>query len=124
MEFVPAVAMLALILKVVDFLRYAKNADVNGVVTQLIVWVAGVGVMLLASKTVWANGIEIGDRPLSTLSFWSIVFAGMSIGSGASLVKDAFKSIDNHNSSAIPTLLPVGPRVGANVTGVKADDVG
>lgn len=106
MEFVPAAAMIALIIKAVDFLRYARAADTNGVFTQLIAWAAGVGVVLLVAQTQWAAGIEIGDRALSTLDIWSQVFAGLTVGSGASLIKDGLKSADNNRSGAIPTLLP------------------
>jgi hypothetical protein len=102
--------MLALVLKVIDFLRYAKAADINGVATQAITWIAGVVVLLLVSQTNWADGIPIGDTPLSKLGFWSLVFAGVSLASTASLTKDTLKSVDNANSSAIPTLLDAGPR--------------
>lgn len=108
-EFVPVVAMLALIVKFVDFLRYAKARDINGVVTQLIVWASGVGGLLLVAQTQWAGMISVAGTPLSRLSFWSLVFAGLSVSSGASLVKDTLKSVDNKNTSAIPTLLPPGP---------------
>lgn len=110
MEFVPAVAMLALIVKVIDFLRYARNRDANGVLTQLITWAAGVVSLLLVAQTDWAATVAIGDRALSQLGFWSIFFAGLTAGSGASLLKDTLKSVDNHNSSKIPTLLSPGPK--------------
>lgn len=107
MEFVPALAMLALILKLIDFARYARAGDMNGVITQAVTWVAGIVVFLLVAQTAWADGIEIGDRPLSKLGFWSLVFAGLTIASTASVVKDiGYKALDNHNSTAIPTLLP------------------
>lgn len=109
MEFVPAVAMLALVLKVVDFLRYAKARDYNGVLTQLITWVAGVVVLLLVAQTSWSAMIGVAGVPLGKLGFWSLVFAGLTISSGASLVNDYRKAIDNSNSAAIPTLLPPGP---------------
>lgn len=108
-EFVPAVAMLALVLKVVDFLRYAKAGDLNGVVTQLIVWISGVAVLLLVAQTTWASTISVSGVTLSHLSFWSVVFAGFTVSSGASLVKDTLKAVDNTNSAALPTLLPPGP---------------
>lgn len=101
--------MAALVLKVVDFLRYAAARDVNGVVTQLITWIAGVAAVLLVAQTVWASGIQVGAVPLSLLGFWSQVFAGVSIASGASLVKDTLKSVDSSNTAKIPTLLPPGP---------------
>lgn len=118
MEFVPAVAMAALVLKFIDFLRYARAGDINGITTQVIVWLSGVGVLLLVSQTTWADGIEVGDRPLSKLGIWSVVFAGLSISSTASLLKDGLKSVDNANSSKIPTLLNPGPSVPEKSTDV------
>lgn len=106
MEFVPALAMAALIYKVIDFCRYLRAADVNGVLTQLAAWIAGVLVVLLVAQTDWANGIGVGDKNLGMLSFWSLVFFGLTVGSGASLVKDTVKAVDNTNSAAIPVLLP------------------
>jgi hypothetical protein len=107
MEFIPTLAMAALTLKVIDFLRYARAADMNGCLTQLSAWIAGVVVVLLAAQTDWAAGINIGDRNLHVLGFWSLVFYGLSAGSGASIAKDALKAVDNTNSAAIPTLVPM-----------------
>lgn len=110
MEFLPAIAMMALIAKIVDFLRYAVHRDANGVTTQLVVWVAGIAGVLLAAQTNWADGIPIGDVPLSQLNLGSLIFAGMSVGSGASVFfSDLKKAIDNNNTAKIPTLLPSGP---------------
>ncbi len=106
MDFVPTLAALALILKLVDFVRYARARDVNGVVTQLCVWVAGVLVLELVAHTAWAVAFPVGDTTLAKLGFWSIVFAGMSIGSGASLVRDTQKSLDNTDSQRLPALIP------------------
>lgn len=110
MEFLPAVAMVTLILKLIDTLRYAGARDVNGVITQLSTWAAGILVVLLVAQTDWADGIAIGDRSLGTLGFWSLVFYGMSAASAASLAKDTLKAVDNTNSAAIPTLVPTGER--------------
>ncbi len=121
MEFVPAIAMVALIKKLVDFVRYAKNGDINGIVTQIVAWAAGIAIFFLAAQSDWADGIEIGDRALSVLNGWSLVLAGATFGSVASTAQDLFKSVDNTNSAAIPTLLqPSGthPRTGV------AKDVG
>lgn len=102
--------MAALVLKLIDFLRYCRAADVNGITTQLASWIAGVVVVLLVAQTDWANGIAIGDRSLGTLGFWSLVFYGLSAGSAASFAKDTLKAVDNTNSAAIPTLVPDGER--------------
>jgi hypothetical protein len=105
-EFVPTLAALALILKIVDFLRYVRARDLNGVATQLCVWVAGVVVLLLVAQTSWADAVNVGGLSLAKLGFWSLVFAGMSVSSGASVVKDTLKSIDNTDSQKMPTLVP------------------
>jgi hypothetical protein len=108
-EFIPAVATLALIYKIVDFVRYSRARDFNGIVTQLVTWAAGVIVLLLVAQTTWAATVQVGNTPLSKLGVWSIVFAGVTVASSASLVKDAIKSIDNHDTAAVPTLLPANP---------------
>ena len=124
-EFVPTVAMFALIVKLVDFLRYLRAGDLNGVLTQLSTWIGGVVVVLLVAQTAWADGIEVGDRPLSILDFWSQLFVGLTVASTASLVKDTLKSVDNSNTSKIPTLLPAGPKATRRShTGVAQDEVG
>ena len=110
--------MVALIAKLIDFARYARSGDINGVVTQLSTWGAGIVVLLLVAQTNWADGIPIGDTPLSRLGFFSLVFAGMSIASTASIAKDTLKAVDNTNSAAIPTL--VQPRKRTK----KVEDVG
>lgn len=106
MEFVPTIAMAILTLKIIDFIRYARAVDVNGMVSQLAAWAAGVVVALLVAQTVWSDGIQIGGSNMHKLGFWSLVFYGLSAGSTASLAKDTLKAVDNSNSAAIPTLVP------------------
>lgn len=108
MEFLPVVAMAALTLKIIDFLRYVRAADINGIVTQAAAWFAGVVVVLLVARTDWADGVSVGDMSLGTLGFWSLVFYGLAAGSSASAVKDTLKAVDNTNSAALPTLVPTG----------------
>lgn len=123
---IPLIAFATLGLKVVDFLRYAKAADMNGVTTQLISWIAGIAVVMLAAHTQWATGIApVGDTALASYGIWDQVFAGLAMGSSASFLKDTLKSVDNANSSAIPTLLDSGPKAKTrNKGGVAATDVG
>lgn len=104
MEFVPAIALLALVKKFIDFLRYATSRDTNAVITQLTAWVSGVGGLFLAAQTEWANGIEVGGQSLHNLSGWSLVFVGLTVASTASVVTDTLKSVDNHTDARIPPL--------------------
>jgi hypothetical protein len=108
MEFVPIVVLLATVKKIVDLMRYARGGDYNGVITQLVVWAAGVAVVALAANTVWADGIVFGDTRLAGLNLASQVLAGIALGSAASLTQDAFKAVDNSQSEAKPPL--VGPQ--------------
>ncbi len=124
MEFLPAIAMIALIGKVVDFLRYAKSRDVNGVFTQLIAWVAGVVGVLVAAQTTFAAAIPIGDRMLGTFSLWDQIFFGLSAASLYSTFVDTKKAVDNTNSAAIPTLLPTGPKYARDNRPTPNNDVG
>lgn len=105
LDFVPILALVILIKKMLDFLRYLSAQDWNAVVTQLIAWVGGVGGVMLAAQTDWAGGIVIGDFTLENLSAWSLVFVGLTISSGASFIHDATKAVDNTDSAAVPTLL-------------------
>ncbi len=105
MEFLPALALLALVKKLIDFLRYASARDVNGVVTQLVTWVSGFGALLLAAQTNWADQIMVGDSSLAALNVWSLVFVGMTVASSASVVHDVTKAVDNKDTAAIPKLL-------------------
>lgn len=95
-----------MIIKLIDFSRYARAKDLNGVVTQLAAWGAGILVLFLVAQTNWAPTIIIGDTALNKLGIWSLVFAGMSAASVASVAKDTLKAVDNTNSAAMPTLLP------------------
>lgn len=106
--FVPAVALGALVLKLIDFLRYIAGRNVNGVVTQLVVWVAGVVVILLFAQSDWANTINVGGLTLAQLNVASQIIAGLVLGSATSAGYDLKKAVDNGQSAAIPTLL--GPR--------------
>ena len=105
MEFLPALALLALIKKLIDFLRYASAGDVNGVVTQLVTWGGGVGAVLLVAQTDWASGIDVGNMTLATLNVWSLLFVGLTLSSGAGVVHDVTKAVDGSDSAVLPKLV-------------------
>ena len=112
MEFLPIIAMVTLVVKVIDFARYARARDINGIATQLLTWVAGILVVLLAARTDWAAQLRVGEFSLADLNSWSQVFWGLSFASTASFSKDVTKAVDNSNSAAIPTLLEGGHYTG------------
>ncbi len=105
MDWVAGVAFLFLVKKFVDFLRYATNRDVNGVVTQLVAWTAGVGAVLIGAQTQWANDITVGSATLAHLSFWSQLFVGLTLASAASFAADTLSAVNTSVTGTVPTLI-------------------
>jgi len=104
MEFVPMLALAALVVSAINFLKYVRTGDLNGVLTQLSVWVAGVIVVILVAATDWADGLIFGDLALSDMNTASLIFLGVSIGSVGSAGYDLLKSVDNSDSNGKPHL--------------------
>ena len=112
MEFVPFIAMLALVKKVIDFLKYVTNRDLNGVITTGLSWVGGVVVVLLFAASDFAEGIPVGDTTIAALNFASLVIIGMSIGASAGVAADVISSRRPTDDPARLKLVPnaAGPR--------------
>ena len=107
MEFVPLVALGALVKKLVDFMKDLTNRSWNGVLTQLALWAAGVGAMLLFTQTNWAEGISVGGISAAELSVVSQVFVGLSVSSFGSVAGfDIPKALDPTVQTPIRSLIP------------------
>lgn len=104
-DFVPLITMTAMIWAVINFLKYARNADWNGALTQLAVWAAGVGVVVLFAHSDWAASIPVGDLSLDQLNGWSLVIAGFAAGSAASTGFDIKKAVDHSDTAHVPSLI-------------------
>lgn len=105
MEFLPTVAMAALVIAVINLIKYVRARDVNGVVTTLSVWLAGVVVVFLVAQTDFADGIVIANQPLSVYNAWSLLFIGLSISTIAQFANDVRGAIDNGDSTVKPDLV-------------------
>lgn len=103
-DFVPLVATLALAAKVVDWLKYIKDKNTNGTVTQALAWLAGVGVIFLLANSDFGGGVVIADQALSALGWESLVLIGLTVGSSGSLAFDFKKALDNTDSAATPQI--------------------
>ena len=103
-EFVPALALLALVKKGVDLLRYLRGKDYNGAITILAVWILGVTLTIMFAQSDYASGITSGDLALDQLNIWSLVLVGLTVGASASLVEDTFTAIDSTRSGEKPSL--------------------
>lgn len=108
LEFVPTLALIALVYQLVGILRSARGKDWNGVFTPLIAMVAGVLAVLVFAQTDFASGISVGDMTLASLNFWSLVLVGITVGTGGSVVNDTLGAVDSTRSTAKPHLLDDG----------------
>lgn len=105
MEFVPTVAMALLVVAIINLVKYVRAGDVNGIVTTLSVWIAGVVVTLLVAQTDFAEGISIADRPLAAYNSWSLLFIGLTLSATAQFANDIRAAIDNSDSTQKPPLV-------------------
>jgi hypothetical protein len=105
MEFIPIAVLLATVKKLVDFVRFLRAGDVNGVITQVAAWAAGFLVVALAAHTPWAAGLVFGGFALSKLGVAAQLLVGVTVGSAASFGKDVVAAVDNSQSAAVPPLI-------------------
>lgn len=105
MEFVPLVVITSLIKKLVDFIKYAANGDVNAVVTQLVAWLLGIAVAFIAANSDWGSTIDVSGKTLASLNGWSLVLVGFVLASTAGVGWDLIKAVDGSNSAVVPALL-------------------
>lgn len=110
MEVISLIAILALGKKLVDLLKYVRAADWNASITQVVTWIAFVGILALAGAADVSSGIEVfAGQTLGSLDFASLVLAGLIYGSASSVVLVDFrKAIDRSDSAKTPPLLPEG----------------
>lgn len=106
MEIVGLAALVAIIWKVVDFLKYLTNRDLNAAVTQASVWLSAVAVALLARDAEPFSAIEVLGTTFEDLSLPAIILFALGLGSTASGVVDFKTAIDNTGSASAPPLLP------------------
>lgn len=105
MEVITLASLIALISKIVTVVKsIGKNSNI--VLTQLLTWAVGVGVLALAANADVTKGFQIfSGHTLGSLDFASIVLLGLSYASGGSFAYD-FKA----NRNPEPSLLPVAQR--------------
>jgi hypothetical protein len=108
MEFVPVLVMSSAVKKLVDFVKYATNADINALVTQLTAWLSGIAVSFVAGNSDWAQGVEINGALLGELNGWSKVLVGFALASTAGVGWDTIKALDSSNSAITPNIMRPG----------------
>lgn len=107
MEFVAVAGMASLVYAFGNFLKHVTNQEWNGVITQLVIWASGAGVVLLFGMTTFAEGISIGEHTLAGLSVVDkIVFGMTGLGSTTQVVYDFKKAVDHSDTAVQSKLLP------------------
>ena len=104
MEFVPVVVLGALVLKFTDLLKLLSAKDWRAAITQLTAWASGVAGVALVAQTDFASAVPVGDFTLATLNGWSLIVAGLSLASTASVGYDVKRAIDNNDTAKMPPL--------------------
>lgn len=114
MEFVPVLALGALVFVLVVFLKNLTAGRWGSAITQLVAWGAGIGAVFVLAETSFAGGIGIGDQNLADVSAWSKVFVGLLVASLLSAFNELKKAIDRSDSAAVPDWF--GGRFGGKAT--------
>lgn len=97
--------------KLVDFFRLvagtvrAEPGALGGLTTQLVAWVAGLIGIFVFANTDFAVGFHLGSVAIANAGFWTLLFAGLMLGSAGSVVKDTLKARDSSQTEAVPKLL-------------------
>lgn len=101
MEVFLLAAMAALVKKATDLFKNITNGDINGAVSIVVAWVIGAAVCVLAAQTNFATAFNpFGDQAFSDWNTWTLIFAGLNIGSTGSVV---FYDIPHRLDSTTPT---------------------
>lgn len=101
MEIIGVAALIAIIWKVVDVIKYATNGNMRAVTTQLSVWGAAIAIVLLAREAEPFANVEIMGTTFDRLDLASTVLFALGLGSAASVGVDVKKAIDNTDSAAV-----------------------
>ncbi len=108
MTFSALTAVGTLVFTFVNFLTYifGKPMNVNGIVTQLIAWAAGIAAIFIASATQLAPQVSFGSEKLSTMDFWTKLFIGLIATSILSTVNEVKKAIDSNDTARKNPIVP------------------
>jgi len=106
------VGMLAVVWKVIDFLRLASSwpRTRSSVVTQLLTWLGAILVVFLYAASQLGDFVIPGtELVLQDANAWTKIALGLAIGSTASAAVDIKQAVDATDSAAKPPLLGPPP---------------
>ena len=88
MTFVPLLALVFLINKVVDWVRELVPDRLEPKILIPLSWLVGALVTYAFSLTVWASEVGIGDKSLGDLDVVAVLILGAILGAGGSVLND------------------------------------
>lgn len=101
MNVLDAVMLMALVYVLVN---YAKQLfpNMDGRITQTVVFIAAIGAVFLMAETVWAREQVISGHALDTLNAGSKITAGLLIGAGSTVIDRVESAVRNIGAPAEP----------------------
>lgn len=101
----------ALVVKLIDFVRLVSamiggdKTQGSAIVTQVLVWAAGIAGVLLFAASDLGNTVDLTDSlTLDSVNLATKVLVGIMLGSAGSLFVDAKQAIDNGDTAVKPPL--------------------
>jgi hypothetical protein len=106
-DFAFPVLLASLVMTVTNFVKYVRALDVNGIVTQVVVWTVGVGTTVLAahSDLIGRWVITGTDLALNQTDGSTQLLIGLTVASVASQFREIQKAIDRFDTAAKPELV-------------------
>lgn len=98
--------MLSFIVKLMSFFKYLSAKKWREVVTQLIVWGAGLAAVWIFGMSKFTRGITVGDGGITigSLDAGAKIILGLTIASVGSFAYDFKKALDGTDSAGEPPL--------------------
>lgn len=107
MEFVPLLVLGLVVRQVTDLLKQITNRDVNAVVTQVLAWLAGVGLAFLVGASDFGRLVPVGSSNLGAIDGPAKLLVGLVFLAIAGAAHDLKKAVDTSNSTnSNTTLIP------------------
>jgi hypothetical protein len=92
---------------VVNFIKYVRAADYNGMLTQLVVWAVGIAAVTFAAHSdLLSSWVITGtDIALGATNWVTQFLLGLALSSSASQLREFQKAFDRTDTAAKPELM-------------------
>lgn len=104
MDVITLASLAALVVKIVSVAK-ALGKDTNYVLTQALTWLVSIALLFVAANATLTEQLVFAEHALGSLDGWSLVLAGLQLGSLGSFAYDVKKAVDRSDSAAEPKLL-------------------